>query len=89
MCAHTANLACSPVNRNLTPCLVLVTAMLFGHSLPKYPTHIGCIDPQCDVLSIAKDAQANAQFLCEQYYMTAPMVEYKQANINREYQLAV
>jgi len=56
--------------------------MLFGDDLPKSPTHIGCIDPKCDVLSVAKDSYANAKFLCEQYYMTSPSVEY--TTINRK-----
>ncbi|KAF6020686.1 Pdk [Bugula neritina] len=54
--------------------------MLFGDDLPKSPTHIGCIDPKCDVLSVAKDSYANAKFLCEQYYMTSPSVEYTTIN---------
>jgi pyruvate dehydrogenase kinase 2/3/4 len=37
-----------------------------------HPRHIGCIDPSCDVLSIAEDAFSSARFLCEQYYNAAP-----------------
>jgi len=47
---------------------------LFG--VGSHPQHIGCIDPYCEILSIAKDAYENARFLCEQYYMTAPDVVF-------------
>lgn len=35
---------------------------------------IGVIDPRCQVAEVAKDAIANASFLCEQYYCCAPEV---------------
>ena len=53
---------------------------MFGDDLPRSPTHIGAIDPVCDVLSVAKDSYENARFLCEQYYMAAPAVEYETIN---------
>ncbi|KAH9514363.1 hypothetical protein Btru_028947 [Bulinus truncatus] len=36
------------------------------------PRHIGCIDPNCNVLAVVQDAFENAKFLCEQYYLAAP-----------------
>lgn len=62
----------------ITSCDIL--AMLFGDDLPRTPTHIGCIDPHCNVLNVVKDSFESARFLCEQYYMTAPDVEYETVN---------
>ncbi|CAG2224764.1 unnamed protein product [Mytilus edulis] len=50
-------------------------ALLYGSQLANHPRHIGCIDPKCNVLEVVKDAYANARFLCEQYYLTAPELE--------------
>lgn len=50
--------------------------MLFAN-LDNHPQHIGCIDPSCDVLAIAEDAYDNARFLCEQYYMNAPLCDFQ------------
>lgn len=61
-------------------CVIL--AMLFTDDNSRSPTHIGCIDPACDVMSVAEDSYANARFLCEQYYMASPKVEYE--TVNRE-----
>ena len=58
----------------------LIVALLFGDEILRNATDIGCIDPHCDVLSVAMDAYANAKFLCEQYYMTSPAVEYEVVN---------
>lgn len=51
--------------------------LLFGGQLepaagPIKSRHIGCIDPQCDLVSVIKDAYENARFLCDQYYLASP-----------------
>lgn len=50
--------------------------MLFGKHATSSPKHIGSIDPNCDVLHVAKEAYDSARFLCEQYYLTSPNVTY-------------
>jgi len=50
--------------------------LLFGDNLPGSHRHIGAIDPYCDVLDVAQDAYENARFLCDQYYMSSPEVEF-------------
>jgi len=45
--------------------------------------HIGCIDPNCSVQSVALDAYENARFLCDQYYLAAPEIEVQEHN-NKE-----
>ncbi|XP_063423337.1 pyruvate dehydrogenase (acetyl-transferring) kinase isozyme 2, mitochondrial-like isoform X2 [Mytilus trossulus] len=57
-------------------------ALLYGSQLGNHPRHIGCIDPKCNVLEVVKDAYANARFLCEQYYLTAPELELITHNIH-------
>lgn len=56
---------------------LLFLALLFGGQLepaagPIKSRHIGCIDPQCDLVSVIKDAYENARFLCDQYYLASP-----------------
>lgn len=46
--------------------------------------HVGCFDPSCDVLSVAKDAYDNARFLCEQYYSASPRADF---HIHKPYDL--
>ncbi|XP_067686072.1 pyruvate dehydrogenase (acetyl-transferring) kinase isozyme 1, mitochondrial-like isoform X1 [Haliotis asinina] len=48
--------------------------LLFGSQLA-HPRHIGCIDPNCNVLDVVQDAYENARFLCDQYYLISPEVE--------------
>lgn len=52
-------------------------ALLFGGQLERAPgpnqsKYIGCIDPQCNIVSVIKDAYENARFLCDQYYLASP-----------------
>ncbi|XP_046814067.1 pyruvate dehydrogenase (acetyl-transferring) kinase, mitochondrial isoform X1 [Vespa velutina] len=54
--------------------------LLFGGLLNGHSRHIGCIDPSCDVISVIKDAYENAQFLCDQYYLSSPALNVKQHN---------
>nr|CAG4641772.1 EOG090X07QN [Eurycercus lamellatus] len=47
--------------------------LLFGGQLQQNNArHIGCIDPNCDVQSVVRDAFENAKFLCDQYYLASP-----------------
>lgn len=50
--------------------------MLYGKFATSSPKHIGSIDPNCDVLNVAKEAYDSARFLCEQYYLTSPHINY-------------
>ncbi|KRY26524.1 putative [pyruvate dehydrogenase (acetyl-transferring)] kinase, mitochondrial [Trichinella spiralis] len=45
--------------------------------------HIGCIDPNCNVVSIieALDAYENAKFLCDRYYVTSPGMKIETINV--------
>lgn len=45
--------------------------------------HIGCIDPNCDVQSVVRDAFENAKFLCDQYYLASPDLLVREHN-NKE-----
>lgn len=53
--------------------------MLFGESVNSH-NHIGCIDPNCDVVRVIEDAYANARFLCDQYYLASPELVLKYHN---------
>ena len=43
--------------------------------------HVGCVDPNCNVVAVVRDAFENARFLCEQYYLAAPDLIIEQYNI--------
>lgn len=62
---------------------VFVSALLFGgelsHSDPQH-RHIGCIDPQCNLVGVVKDAYENARFLCDQYYLASPELVVNEHN---------
>lgn len=49
--------------------------LLYGSQLTNHPHHVGCIDPNCDVVEVVKDAFEKAKFLCEQYYLISPDVD--------------
>ncbi|XP_022187266.2 pyruvate dehydrogenase (acetyl-transferring) kinase, mitochondrial [Nilaparvata lugens] len=56
--------------------------LLFGGELTndRHHRHIGCIDPQCDLVAVVKDAYENARFLCDQYYLCSPDLIINQHN---------
>ncbi|XP_076158244.1 pyruvate dehydrogenase kinase, isozyme 4 [Alosa pseudoharengus] len=56
------------------------TLIFDGSANPAHPKHIGCIDPNCDVVEVVKDAFETSKMLCEQYYLTSPEMEIKQVN---------
>lgn len=53
--------------------------LLFGGQLNN-SHHVGCIDPQCDLVGVVKDAYENAKFLCDQYYLASPDLIIKEHN---------
>lgn len=53
--------------------------MLFGGQMNN-TRHIGCIDPNCNVQSVVRDAYENAKFLCDQYYLASPELEVHEHN---------
>ena len=57
----------------------IITALLFGGQMNN-TRHIGCIDPNCDVQSVVRDAYENAKFLCDQYYLASPDLEVTEHN---------
>lgn len=38
--------------------------------------YVGTIDPQCEVTPVVVQAYESARFLCEQYYLSAPLMEF-------------
>jgi pyruvate dehydrogenase kinase 2/3/4 len=60
--------------------LIYQHTMCFGDEVPQHPTHLGFVDPHCRVQEIIKDAFENAQFLCEGYYLTAPVLDLRSMN---------
>lgn len=52
--------------------------LLFGGQLNGHSRHVGCIDPQCDLIGVVQDAYENARFLCDQYYLASPDLVVKE-----------
>ena len=48
---------------------------------PDHPLLIGAIDPHCRVLEVLEDAYSNAKFLCDQYSLCSPDIEFVCENI--------
>ncbi|XP_063587156.1 pyruvate dehydrogenase (acetyl-transferring) kinase, mitochondrial-like isoform X1 [Penaeus indicus] len=67
------------MNRISIRMLINQHTMLFGESINSH-NHIGCIDPNCDVVRVIEDAYANARFLCDQYYLASPELVVKYHN---------
>lgn len=73
---------------NNTTFTFLFIALLFGGQLenapgPNQSKYIGCIDTQCDLVSVIKDAYENARFLCDQYYLASPDLIINETQHNR------
>ncbi|KAJ8976688.1 hypothetical protein NQ317_018201, partial [Molorchus minor] len=67
--------------------IYLFSALLFGGQLENAPgpnrsKYIGCIDTQCNIVSVIQDAYENARFLCDRYYLASPelSIELSQHN---------
>ncbi|CDW56004.1 Probable [pyruvate dehydrogenase [lipoamide]] kin ase, mitochondrial [Trichuris trichiura] len=61
----------------------LLSVILFGqatHPFYQSSQHIGCIDPNCDVLGVIQDAYENARFLCDRYYLRSPGMKLESKN---------
>ncbi|XP_030649897.1 pyruvate dehydrogenase (acetyl-transferring) kinase isozyme 2, mitochondrial isoform X3 [Chanos chanos] len=56
------------------------TLIFDGTTNPAHPSTIGCIDSQCDVTEVIRDAYESAKMLCEQYYLGAPELELREIN---------
>lgn len=69
------------LNRISIRMLINQHAALFGADLPGHPQHVGCIDPNCEVLSVVKDAYEDARFLCDQHYLKSPDISIETHNI--------
>ena len=54
--------------------------LLFGGQLNGHNRHVGCIDPQCNLMGVVQDAYENARFLCDQYYLASPDLIVKEHN---------
>lgn len=61
--------------------------ILFGDEKPVSASHIGTIDPECDVRAVVDDAFLNARSLCETYYDRAPEMQVQAIDVvdNDEY----
>ena len=49
--------------------------------------YVGTIDPQCEVTPVVVQAYESARFLCEQYYLSAPSMEYTSLDGNARYEM--
>lgn len=65
-----------------------IAALLFGGQMNN-TRHIGCIDPNCDVQSVVRDAYENAKFLCDQYYLASPDLEVTEHNSKKKNNLII
>ncbi|KRX68901.1 putative [pyruvate dehydrogenase (acetyl-transferring)] kinase, mitochondrial, partial [Trichinella sp. T9] len=68
------------------PKLGIMQIIIFSDEAHPFYTssrHIGCIDPNCNVVSIieALDAYENAKFLCDRYYVTSPGIKIETINV--------
>jgi len=53
--------------------------LLFG-GYANNNSEIGCIDPDCNVQTLVRDAFENAKYLCDQYYLASPELDIYEHN---------
>ncbi|XP_007506038.1 pyruvate dehydrogenase kinase, isozyme 4 [Monodelphis domestica] len=68
------------MNRISTRMLMNQHILIFGESKSGNPSHIGSIDPHCDVVAVVQDAYESARLLCDQYYLVSPELKLAQVN---------
>lgn len=68
------------MNRISTRMLMNQHILIFSDSKTGNPSHIGSIDPNCDVVAVVEDAFECAKMLCDQYYLTSPELKLTQVN---------
>ncbi|XP_057160462.1 pyruvate dehydrogenase kinase, isozyme 4 isoform X1 [Ursus arctos] len=68
------------MNRISTRMLMNQHILIFSDSQTGNPTHIGSIDPSCDVAAVVQDAFECSKMLCDQYYLTSPELKLTQVN---------
>ncbi|XP_064146066.1 pyruvate dehydrogenase kinase, isozyme 4 isoform X2 [Loxodonta africana] len=68
------------MNRISTRMLMNQHILIFSDSQTGNPTHIGSIDPNCDVVAVVQDAFECSRMLCDQYYLTSPELKLTQVN---------
>ncbi|XP_021021068.1 pyruvate dehydrogenase kinase, isozyme 4 [Mus caroli] len=68
------------MNRISTRMLMNQHILIFSDSKTGNPSHIGSIDPNCDVVAVVQDAFECAKMLCDQYYLTSPELNLTQVN---------
>ncbi|XP_068950582.1 pyruvate dehydrogenase kinase, isozyme 4 [Petaurus breviceps papuanus] len=68
------------MNRISTRMLMNQHILIFSDSKTGNPSHIGSIDPHCDVVAVVQDAYESARMLCDQYYLVSPELKLTQVN---------
>ncbi|XP_075413722.1 pyruvate dehydrogenase kinase, isozyme 4 [Tenrec ecaudatus] len=68
------------MNRISTRMLMNQHILIFNGSQSGNPSHIGSIDPNCDVVAVIQDAYECSRMLCDQYYLTSPELKLSQLN---------
>jgi len=63
-------------SRISTRMLINQHTMLFDDPSNRTSHLVGTIDPQCEITPVVVQAYESARFLCEQYYLSAPAMEY-------------
>uniref|UniRef100_A0A8C9U220 Protein-serine/threonine kinase n=1 Tax=Scleropages formosus TaxID=113540 RepID=A0A8C9U220_SCLFO len=60
------------------------TLIFDGTTNPAHPNTIGCIDPNCNVAEVVRDAYESARMLCDQYYLASPNLELRELANNKK-----
>lgn len=68
------------MNRISTRMLMNQHILIFSDAQTGNPSHIGSIDPNCDVAAVVQDAFESSKMLCDQYYLTSPELKLTQVN---------